>query len=137
MKNTISKKLKESNKKGFTLVELLVTIACSAIFLITLTMVFVFVQKINNNLIKKSSNMYKVRNVKNYILNNYNDNDTITVDGDDIYYNIYEGESKKIASNTNIKSVVITTADDYVYCTITYDINTLKEFKFIIKPSNN
>lgn len=137
MKNTISKKLKESNKKGFTLVELLVTIACSAIFLITLTMVFVFVQKINNNLIKKSSNMYKVRNVKNYILNNYNDNDTITVDGNDIYYNIYEGESKKIASNTDIKSVVITTTDDYVYCTITYDINTLKEFKFIIKPSNN
>lgn len=137
MKNTIGKKLKGSNKKGFTLVELLVTIACSAIFLITLTMVFVFVQKINNNLIKKSSNMYKVRNVKNYILNNYNDNDTITVDGNDIYYNIYEGESKKIASNTDIKSVVITKSDDYVYCTITYDINTLKEFKFIIKPSSN
>ncbi len=125
--------MKNKTKKGFTLVELLVTIFSATLFLTTLITALIFVQKLNKNLISTSSNMYKVRVVKNYILDNYNEGDSIRSDGDDVYYN-----DKVIASNTNIKNISIfdeeLNADKYyTMCKIEYNDKTSKEFKFIIE----
>ncbi len=127
--------MKKKTKKGFTLVELLVAIFCASIFLTTLITALIFVQKVNKNLVSKSSDLYKIRNVKDYILDNYSDGDTILIEGDDVIYYIYESqESKTIASNTKIKNISIELDENnYKVCKIEYSNNKNKEFKFIIK----
>ena len=150
-----------SNKKGFTLIEVLVGIACSLIVLTTITGSLVFSTKLSNDLLNKSSNFYKIRNVKNYILEFYEDDDMVIVDSSgngNIYYIDKSANSNKtIAFNTSITNININKEDEkysykvnveesdgsikeetkfkYTTCTIIYNEDTLKEYKFIIKEN--
>ena len=150
-----------SNQKGFTLIEVLVGLACSLIVLTTITGSLVFSTKLSNDLLNKSSNFYKIRNIKNYILEYYEDDDMVIVDSSgngNIYYIDKSANSNKtIAFNTSITNIDINKKDEsysykvnveesdglikeeirykYTTCTIFYDEDTLKEYKFIIKEN--
>lgn len=148
-----NQKHRSNKRKGFTLIEVLVAIACSTIAITTITGSLVFVNKINTQLIEKSSTLYKVKELKHYILDNFKEGDDCKKDGNDIVYYPSDGEKKTIYSNiTNISNVTITPKDtdyykyildedgnntDQIYytyttCTINYNQNGDKEYKFIV-----
>ncbi len=135
----------KKKRKGFTLVELLVTIACSTIIFMTISASMLFVSKMNKNLLSKSSNLYKLNVLKSYILNNYTTDASIEVDNGDVYFVQTTGDySKKIiVTNTSITSVTINeenfinnveSTNYYIVCRINYDESNTKnkEYKFII-----
>ena len=57
-------------KKGYTLVELLVSIACASIVLASLTATIFFVNRSTNQVINNSEINYKLTNLRDYILEN-------------------------------------------------------------------
>lgn len=135
----------KKKRQGFTLVELLVTIACSTIIFMTISASMLFVSKMNKNLVSKSSNLYKLNVLKNYILNNYTSDASIVVDNGDVYFvQTTDNYTKKIiVTNTSITSVTINeenfinnveSTNYYIVCKINYhESNTKnKEYKFII-----
>lgn len=151
-----NQKHRSNKRKGFTLIEVLVALACSVIAITTITGSLVFVNKINTQLIEKSSTLYKVKEIKHYILDNFKEGDDCYKDNNDIVY-ISDGDKKTIYSNiTNISNVTITPKDtdyfeyildedgnntDQIYytyttCTINYNQNGDKEYKFIVAAND-
>ncbi len=137
-------KTKNNTKKGFTLVELLVTIACSSVILLTLTGSIIFITKVNNNLVNKSSNLYKINLVKEYILDNYEDYGVSSVsctNGNVYFTKNNESETKEIVTNSLITEIIfnkeneingIKTKNTYIVCKILYNDTKDKEYKFIV-----
>lgn len=100
----------KSNKKGFTLIEILVGLTCSLLVIGTITGSLMYVSKLNTQLLNKSSNLYKIRNIKNYILSNYEDGDMVNVDTNDdgkVTYTKKDGTQNIIAVNTSITYIHI------------------------------
>lgn len=138
-------KTKINAKKGFTLVELLVTIACSSVILLTLTGSIIFITKVNNNLVNKSSNLYKINLVKEYILDNYEDYGVSSVsctNGNVYFKQNNESETKEIVTNSLITEIIfneeneingINTEKTYIVCKILYNDTKDKEYKFIVR----
>ncbi len=138
-------KTKINAKKGFTLVELLVTIACSSVILLTLTGSIIFITKVNNNLVSKSSNLYKINLVKEYILDNYEGYDVSSVSctNGNVYFKQNNGsEPKEIVTNSLITEIIFNkenkingneTENTYIVCKILYNDTKDKEYKFIVR----
>lgn len=139
----ITRKTNQNLKKGFTLVELLVTIACSTIVLITLSSSIIFINKMNKNVVQKTQNLYKVNTVKDYILSKYEKNVTFECVNGDVYFCLDE-EKKQIVTNSLITNICVEEVSEingkaiengttYYVCAITYRENTDKEYKFIVE----
>ncbi len=140
------KKIKENTnkRKGFTLIEVLVGMACSLIVIGTITGSLIYVNKVNTELITKSSTFYKVRQVKKYILEHYEAGDYLKVSKDDngaISYHTKGGKNTMIVTSSKITAVDIVDNDTnykindnlyYTTCTITYKENGDKTYKFIV-----
>lgn len=147
----MNKKL--NSKKGFTLVEVLVAMFCSILILTTITGSLIFIEKMNTQLIDKTSNLYKIRVVEKYIKNNYTEEMTLNVKDGNVYYGstmivenslivdegikfnseAYDDKYNKIndedSSSSSVKYIHTT-------CTITYNEGVEKQFTFIANISS-
>ncbi len=138
------KKIKENTnkRKGFTLIEVLVGMACSLIVIGTITGSLIYVNKVNTELITKSSTFYKVRQVKKYILEHYEVKDYLIVSKDGVVtYYTKAGKDTMIVTSSKITDIDIVDNDTnykindnlyYTTCTITYKENGDKTYKFIV-----
>lgn len=130
-------------RKAFTLVEILVTIAVSAILMVSVGTAFYFVVILNENTIENSSMAYKVRAVRQYILANKDsvgdtyDDDIIYVEDARSLVDYNPSEDKVIISDSAYVNVDIYTEDGFLKCTITYKLNsrksTTEELNFVVK----
>ncbi len=112
-----------SKKKGFTLVELLVAIACGTIILTTVITSLYFISRMGNKLTSNSSNLYKISIVRDYIVKNDIKDGVVVIDGDVIINEktiVYDSLIKEININNDI-------------CTIIYDDGKLSSYSFIIR----
>lgn len=87
-------------KKGMTLIEIIVAIACSTIVIGTIVSSLLFVTRINDQLLNKSSTLYKVEALKKYIIENYETDMEFTCSDGNVFYN-----DKKIVENSLINAV--------------------------------
>ncbi len=136
----MSKKL--GNKKGFTLVEVLVAMFCSILILGSVTGSLIFVNKINNELVSKTSNLYKLRVLEKYIVDNYSKDmsENIKINNGDVIYNDIVIVKNTLIINNGISFTTINSSTTYTQtnCSITYDGNNGKNtFSFIVKIIEN
>ena len=126
----------KKGKKGFTLVEILVAIACSTIVFLSVTSSVYFIYRMNNKVLSESSINYNVSKVKNYILDNeYFDENKFDVSDKNLFY-----DGKKISNGVEIVDIDIYENIDqndntFTYCKIS-SINSegLADYiNFIIK----
>lgn len=87
-------------KKGMTLIEIIVAIACSTIVIGTIVSSLLFVTRINDQLLNKSSTLYKVEVLKKYIIENYEPYMEFTCSDGNVFCN-----DKKIVENSLINDV--------------------------------
>lgn len=142
-------------KKGYTLVELLVGIACASIVLVSVTATVFFVSRSTNEVISNSEINYKLTNLRDYILENQDtliaNNVTKDSTSDDIksysesqfviddnkLYIKVNNEIKYTMSNTPITNIYYYKEFDspYLRCMINYDrSNTSHDtYSFIVK----
>ncbi len=142
-------------KKGYTLVELIVGIACASIVLASVTATIFFVSRSTNEVINNSEINYKLTNLRDYILDNEKEliGSKISIEStsDDIktysesqfvfdagkLYIKVEGVVKYTMSDTPITSMFYYKEIDspYLRCMINYDrSNSLHDtYSFIVK----
>lgn len=90
-------------KKGFTLVEVLVSIVCASIALLMITTTLILIINLNNNIMDSSSNYYKVSTIREYVTKNCNEDNYNTIENSsngDIIFNEYT-----IVNISNIQSI--------------------------------
>lgn len=103
-------------KKGMTLIEIIVAIACSTIVIGTIVSSLLFVTRINDQLLNKSSTLYKVEVLKKYIIENYKTDMEFTCSDGNVFYN-----DKKIVENSLINAVKFNREIEYgIECNIVY-----------------
>ena len=142
-------------KKGYTLVELLVGIACASIVLASLTATIFFVNRSTNQVITNSEINYKLTNLRDYILENQDtliaNNVTKDSTSDDIKsYSesqfVFDESKLYIKVNNEVKYTMSETPITNIYyykevdsrflkCMINYDrSNSLHDtYSFIVK----
>lgn len=142
-------------KKGYTLVELLVCIACASIVLASITATIFFVNRSTNQVITNSEINYKLTNLRDYILENQDtliaNNVTKDSTSDDIKsYSesqfIFDENKLYIKVNNEVKYTMSDTPITNIYyykevdsrflkCMINYDrSNSLHDtYSFIVK----
>ncbi len=142
-------------KKGYTLVELIVGIACATIVLTSITATVFFVSKSTNEVISNSEINYKLTNLRDYILENQDtliaNNVTKDSTSDDIksysesqfviddnkLYIKVNNEIKYTMPNTPITNIYYYKEIDspYLRCMINYNrSNSLHDtYNFIVK----
>lgn len=142
-------------KKGYTLVELLVGIACASIVLASITATIFFVSKSTNEVISNSEINYKLTNLRDYILENQDtliaNNVTKDSTSDDIKsYSesqfVFDENKLYIKVNNEVKYTMSETPITNIYyykevdsrflkCMINYDrSNSLHDtYSFIVK----
>lgn len=142
-------------KKGYTLVELLVSIACASIVLASLTATIFFVNRSTNQVINNSEINYKLTNLRDYILENQDtliaNNVTKDSTSDDIKsYSesqfVFDENKLYIKVNNEVKYTMSETPITNIYyykevdsrflkCMINYDrSNSLHDtYSFIVK----
>lgn len=123
-------------KKGFTLVELIVAIACSTIVLLSLTSSVYFIYRMNDKVLSDSSINYNISKVKNQILDNqYFDESKFDVSDKNLLY-----DGKAISSGVEIVGFDIyekidSNSNSFTYCEIQYTNSEglTESINFIIK----
>ena len=142
-------------KKGYTLVELLVSIACASIVLASLTATIFFVNRSTNQVINNSEINYKLTNLRDYILENQDtliaNNVTKDSTSDDIKsYSesqfVFDENKLYIKVNNEVKYTMSETPITNIYyykevdsrflkCMINYDRSTSLHdtYSFIVK----
>lgn len=123
-------------KKGFTLVELIVAIACSSIVLLGMVSSVYFLYKMNDKVLSDSSINYNISKVKDQILDNeYFDESKFEVSNKSLLY-----DGKVISSGVEIVGFDIEEKVDrnnntFTYCTIQYNNSEglTESINFIIK----
>ena len=142
-------------KKGYTIVELLVSIACASIVLASLTATIFFVNRSTNQVINNSEINYKLTNLRDYILENQDtliaNNVTKDSTSDDIKsYSesqfVFDENKLYIKVNNEVKYTMSETPITNIYyykevdsrflkCMINYDrSNSLHDtYSFIVK----
>lgn len=142
-------------KKGYTIVELLVGIACASIVLASLTATIFFVNRSTNQVINNSEINYKLTNLRDYILENQDtliaNNVTKDSTSDDIKsYSesqfVFDENKLYIKVNNEVKYTMSETPITNIYyykevdsrflkCMINYDrSNSLHDtYSFIVK----
>lgn len=115
-------------KKGFTLVELLVTLACAAIFLACLSTSMVLLSRLGGRVLEQSSDQYKLGVLADYVrglhLRDEADAPEFFIDGEG---GVSDGE-KRLFSSSNIAAVSFFRADGFIRCRVEYDAG---EYVFI------
>lgn len=142
-------------KKGYTLVELLVGIACASIVLASVTATIFFVSRSTSQVISNSEINYKLTNLRDYILENQDtligdkitkdstsdhitnySNDQFVFDEGKLYIKV-EGVVKYTMSDTPITKMYYykEIGSPYLKCMINYDrSNSLHDtYSFIVK----
>ena len=124
------------HKKGFTLVELIVAIACSTIVFLSVTSSVYFIYRMNNKVLSESSINYNLAKLKNQIIDNkYFDEDKFDVSNKNLLY-----DGKTISNSVEVISIDIYDEIDrnqnvFTYCQIQF-INAdglAENLNFIIK----
>ena len=89
------------NKKGFTLVEVLVTIALTSLVLVSVGSSIYFISEITSKAMKGSSLNYQLLTVRDFIIKNeLEDNTNFNFKDDDLYY-----IDTLLVSDTSINSI--------------------------------
>lgn len=118
--------------KGFTLVELLVTMAVTAISLTMISGTIYLTVKISNDVIYNSSQSYKIMKLKDYIIDNKittNTDFVIDSTNDDL---IYRGNT--LFNDINVKEISFYLKDDFTYSFIEYENSNgkIKNLSFVV-----
>lgn len=108
--------MKMKNKKGFTLVEVLVTIALTSLVLVSVGSSIYFISQITSKAMKNSALNYQLLTVRDFIIKNeIEDNTNFNFKDDNLYY-----IDTLLASNTSIKSIDFYLKEKFVYSNINY-----------------
>ena len=120
-----------SKRRGVTLIELVVALSCTTIFLGSIITSFYFINKLNKEMIAESSDLYKISVIRDYIIENKIENKDPIIINDN-------GEvkcgDKTLCFVSSIKEIVNMPSDNgegYSYWVISYGNN--EEYKFIVK----
>ncbi len=139
-----------NKKNGFTLVELLVAIACTTLVIAMVTGTFIFVNKSNDRIIEKANLYYQVQTVQKYVRSLNLTSEQIVPAFKFENGNVIHNE-KLIAADSGITSIVAFTKaqfpdvrptwlddesynklrDEFIYCRITCDNNDATAYTFI------
>ena len=124
-----------NKKKAFTLVEIVVALACFSLILIGVSACFTLVYKSAHVTLENSRNMYNLGTLKDYIMElDSIDHESFSINDDgDVVYN-----EDVIISDTSISSITFTNVDDkFEKCIIVYLENKETwEFTFLVKGGN-
>ncbi len=137
-------------KKGFTLVELLVALACTTLVIAMVTGTFIFVNKSNDKIIEKANLYYQVQTVQKYVRSLNLTEGKIEPAFKRENGNIIHNE-KLIAADSDITSIIAYTKaglpderptwlddesynklrDEFIYCRITCNYDDASAYTFI------
>ena len=144
----------KQKKSGFTLVEILVVIAISAIVLTMVGTTMVFITQITGDILQDAEDIDMAKNIEKYLRGLVNDKDK-TLNDLSIFYNDIESNNKNnnaffriddegnikevssdkpIFSNTRLSIFSIQQEGDFIKCYMKFESG--KEFKFILAPVN-
>jgi len=131
-----------NKRKGFTLIEVVVAVACSAVLIGGISACYIMITGLNDAVIKNSANLYKIASIRDYIVNNYDDafSESIVYDSvggtsslvaisDDGDVSI---ASETVASDTQITKISFTVKDGLSFCNITYNDGADKTYSFVV-----
>lgn len=108
-------------KKGFTLVELLVTLACAAVFLACLSASMVLLSRLGGRVLDQSADQYKLGVLADYVrsldLRDTADAPVFVVDDDG---GVSAGE-RLLFSASNISDVSFFREGGFIRCRVEYD----------------
>lgn len=111
-----NKLMEMKNKKGFTLVEVLITIALTSLVLVSVGSSIFFISQITSKTMKNSALNYQLLTVRDFIIKNeLEDNTNFNFKDNDLYY-----VDTLLASDTSIKSIDFYLKDQFVYSNINY-----------------
>lgn len=126
--------------KGFTLIEVLVSMACSTILIGGITACFLLMTNLISGITDDSANLYQMAAVRDYIVKEYsyaalkNTIDSfgssslveVSADGD------VSVASGTVVSNTQITAITFTEKDDLLFCNIAYNDGAAKTYSFVV-----
>ncbi len=121
------------NKKGFTLVEVLVNIALTSLVLVSVGSSIYFISEITSKAMKGSSLNYQLLTVRDFIIKNeLEDNTNFNFKDDDLYY-----IDTLLVSDTSINSIDFFVKNQFVYSSIKYfKENFDAVLSFVVKTIN-
>lgn len=121
------------DKKGFTLVEVLVTIALTSLVLVSVGSSIYFISEITSKAMKGSSLNYQLLTVRDFIIKNeLEDNTNFNFKDDDLYY-----IDTLLVSDTSINSIDFFVKNQFVYSNIKYfKENFDAVLSFVVKTIN-
>ena len=141
-------------KSGFTLVEIIVVIAISAIVLTMVGTTMVFMTNVSGNLLEEAEDIDMAKNIEKYLRGLVNDKDK-TLNDLSVFYNDIESNNrnknaffriddegnikevssdKPIFSNTRLSIFSIQQEGDFIKCYMKFESG--KEFEFILAPAD-
>lgn len=104
-------------KKGFTLVELLVALACAALFLAVVSSSVYFISKLGKNVISESSSLYKMGALGDYIRENgITSSERVFVDDQGGVFI----DGKALFDSSGITGITFEAADGSARCIVLY-----------------
>lgn len=117
------KKHLRKTRRGFTLPEILVAIACASVLLLGVCSAFVFFSDSGNSTVKNASAIYKLPVIRDYITANAGTSDVSSLSG---RFTVSDGtvkdmeKAKIIADGTEVDSITFKlTEDGLIKCDIT------------------
>lgn len=121
------------DQKGFTLVEVLVTIALTSLVLVSVGSSIYFISEITSKAMKGSSLNYQLLTVRDFIIKNeLEDNTNFNFKDDDLYY-----IDTLLVSDTSINSIDFFVKNQFVYSNIKYfKENFDAVLSFVVKTIN-
>ena len=141
-------------KSGFTLVEILVVIAISAIVLTMVGTTMVFMTNVSGNLLEEAEDIDMAKNIEKYLRNIMQDNTktidkkSYIIDNSEMSFGAFEIQNNNIVENEKIifsdtglvvfniteKNVDKEEGNDFIVCYMKFKSG--KEFEFILGPVN-
>lgn len=120
-----------TKRRGVTLIELVVALSCTTIFLGSIITSFYFINKLNKEMIAESSDLYKISVIKDFFVDNKIENNSLIHinDNGEVKYG-----DKTLCFNSSIKDIVVMPSENgenFKYWVVTYGNN--EEYKFIVK----
>ena len=142
----------KQKKSGFTLVEILVVIAISAIVLTMVGTTMVFMTQMTGDILQEAEDIDMAKNIEKYLRNFSQDQISEIVEqeytqGNETKFGIFlidengnlKQEGKIIFSDTGLTSFIVDKKDadkdsvyDFIFCKMQFDSG--KEFEFILAP---
>ena len=129
------------NKKGYTLVELIVAIAIASILFVAIGAGTIFLIRLQNSSLENSATTLKIISLKDYIIKNEVISNDFVIDNNE---HTLSRNDELLLSDVYIVSIEFETIDvnsdesnDFYKCTITYyDQDIEKALPFVVKAVN-